>query len=146
MKLYGKVLVTVDQMGNQLTRDRVREFCKLTAESVHLCYIATERVIISEMVTPLGEGSDVDVTAQHVQTLQEYVDLLDSEGLKVDGRIISAAESKRGDAIADLAEDIGADLVILNFEYGGPRAKAKIAQQVVARKPNAAVLVARPTR
>lgn len=144
MKLYGKVLVTVDQMGNQLTRDRVREFCKLTAESVHLCYIATERVIISDMVTPLGD--DVDVNAQHVKTLQEYVDILDGEGLKVDGRIISASENKRGDAIADLAEDIGADLVILNFEYGGPKAKAKIAQQVVSRKPNAAVLVARPTR
>ena len=146
MKLYGKVLVTVDQMGNQLTRDRVREFCKLTAESVHLCYIATERVIITDLVSPVGDNLDIDVNAQHVKALQEYVDILDAEGLEVDGRIISASENKRGEAIADLAEDIGADLVILNFEYGGPKAKAKIAQQVVSRKPNAAVLVARPTR
>ena len=27
MKLYDKALVTVDQMGNELTRDRIREFC-----------------------------------------------------------------------------------------------------------------------
>ena len=74
MKLYGKVLVTVDQMGNQLTRDRVREFCKLTAESVHLCYIATERVIISLLRELRDEGKTVIVVHHDLQTVTQYFD------------------------------------------------------------------------
>lgn len=144
MKLYGKALVTVDQMGNQLTRDRIREFCQLTSEKVHLCYIATEQIIVTDAVTPV-DGPDVNVTQDHVRTLQEYVDILAAAGVDADGRIVTAIESKRGDAIAELASEIGADLVILNFEVGGARAKAKIAAQVLSNKPNCAVLVARPT-
>ena len=61
------------------------------------------------------------------------------------GRIITAPEYSRGDAIVGLAQQLGVDLTILNFEIGGARAKAKVTQQIVARNPRMAVLVARPT-
>jgi hypothetical protein len=140
MTLYDKTLVVVDQMGNQLTRDRIREFCLLTGREVHLCYIATE------IQAPEGWGrQEAEVTDGDVGTLQEYVDILASEGLAAHGRIISSPEQSRGDAIAGLAESLGVDLLILNFEIGGARAKSRIAQQVLSRNVRMAVLVARPT-
>ena len=148
MKLYDKALVTVDQMGNQLTRDRIREFCSLNCKEVFICYIAPEHIIAGEVghSLALGEhGGDAEVTQQHVDAVQEYVDLLAGEGMAVHGRIITAAEYNRGDVIVDLAQQLDVDLTILNFEIGGARAKAKVTQQIVARNPGMAVLVARPT-
>jgi AAHS family benzoate transporter-like MFS transporter len=148
MKLYDKALVTVDEMGNKLTRDRIRQFCLLNCKEVFLCYLAPEHIIAGEVggSLALGEhGGDAEVTQEHVNTLQEYVDLLAAEGVTVHGQIITAAEYNRGDAIVSLAQQLGVDLTILNFEKGGARAKAKVTQQIVARNPNMAVLVARPT-
>lgn len=148
MKLYDKALVTVDQMGNQLTRDRIREFCSLNCKEVFICYIAPEYIIGGEVGGSLavGEhGGDADVTPEHVDAVQEYVDILAAEGMTVHGRIVTAAEYNRGDVIVDLAQQLGVDLTILNFELGGARAKAKMTQQIVARNPGMAVLVARPT-
>ena len=148
MKLYDKALVTVDEMGNKLTRDRIRQFCLLNCKEVFLCYLAPEHIIAGEVgrSLALGEhGGDAEVTQEHVNTLQEYVDLLAADGVTVHGQIITAAEYNRGDAIVSLAQQLGVDLTILNFEKGGARAKAKVTQQIVARNPNMAVLVARPT-
>ena len=148
MKLYDKALVTIDQMGNKLTRDRIREFCLLNCKEVYLCYIAPEHIIPGEVGHSLavGEhGGDAEVTQEHVNALQEYVDLLAAEGVDVHGQIITAAEYNRGDAIVSLAQQLGVDLTILNFEIGGASAKAKVTQQIVARNPKMAVLVARPT-
>jgi hypothetical protein len=148
MKLYDKALVTVDQMGNKLTRERIREFCLLTCKEVFICYIAPEHIIAGEVGHSLavGEhGGDAEVTPQHVEAVQEYVDLLAAEGMAVHGRIVTAAEYNRGDVIVDLAQQLDVDLTILNFEIGGARAKAKVTQQIVARNPGMAVLVARPT-
>jgi hypothetical protein len=148
MKLYDKALVTIDQMGNKLTRDRIRQFCLLNCKEVYLCYIAPERIIAGEVghSLALGEhGGDAEVTQEHVNALQEYVDVLAAEGIAVHGQIVTAAEYNRGDAIVSLAQQLGVDLTILNFEIGGARAKAKVTQQIVARNPKMAVLVARPT-
>jgi AAHS family benzoate transporter-like MFS transporter len=143
MKLYDKALVTVDQMGNKLTRDRIREFCSLNCNEVFICYIAPEHIIAGEVGNSLVR--DAEVTQEHVDAVQEYVDLLAAEGIAVHGRIITATEHDRGDAIVGLAQQLGVDLTILNFEIGGARAKAKMTQQIVARNPRMAVLVARPT-
>ena len=148
MKLYDKALVTIDQMGNKLTRDRIREFSLLNCNEVYLCYIATEHIIAGEVgrSLALGEhGGDAEVTQEHIDALQEYVDDLAAAGITVHGQIITAAEYSRGDTIVSLAQQLGVDLTILNFEIGGARAKAKVTQQIVARNPSMAVLVARPT-
>lgn len=148
MKLYDKTLVTIDQMGNKLTRDRIREFCLLNCKEVYLCYIAPEHIIAGEVGHSLAvgdHGGDAAVTQEHVGALQEYVDLLAAEGIDVHGQIITSAEYARGDAIVSLAQQLGVDLTILNFEIGGASAKAKVTQQIVARNPKMAVLVARPT-
>lgn len=148
MKLYDKALVTIDQMGNKLTRDRIREFCLLNCKEVYICYMATEHIIAGEVgrSLALGEhGGDAEVTQEHVDALQEYVDVLAAAGITVHGQIVTAAEYNRGDAIVSLAQQLGVDLTILNFEIGGARAKAKVTQQIVARNPKMAVLVARPT-
>ena len=148
MKLYDKALVTIDQMGNKLTRDRIREFCLLNCKEVYLCYIAPERIIAGEVGRSLavGEhGGDVEVTQEHVDALQQYVDALAAAGVDVHGQIVTAAEHNRGDTIVGLAQELGVDLTILNFEVGGARAKARITQQIVAGSPRMAVLVARPT-
>jgi AAHS family benzoate transporter-like MFS transporter len=143
MQLYDKALVTVDQMGNKLTRDRIREFCLLNCKEVFICYIAPEHIIAGEVGHNLVR--DAEVTQEHVDAVQEYVDLLAAEGMAVHGRIITATEHDRGEAIVGLAQQLGVDLTILNFEVGGARAKAKVTQQIVARNPRMAVLVARPT-
>jgi MFS transporter, AAHS family, benzoate transport protein len=148
MKLYDKALVTIDEMGNQLTRDRIRAFCLLNCKEVYICYIAPEHIIAGEVGHSLAlgaHGGDAAVTQEHINALQEYVDLLAAEGVAVHGRIITAAEYSRGDAIVSLAQELGVDLTILNFEIGGAPAKAKVTQQIVARNPKMAVLVARPT-
>ena len=148
MKLYDKALVTIDQMGNKLTRDRIREFCLLNCKEVYLCYIAPEHIIAGEVGHSLavGEhGGDAEVTQEHVDALQEYVDMLAAAGVAVHGQIITAAEYNRGAAIVSLAQQLGVDLTILNFEVGGAPAKAKVTHQIVARNPRMAVLVARPT-
>ena len=148
MKLYDKALVTIDQMGNKLTQDRIREFCLLNCKEVFLCYIVPEHIIAGEVGRSLavGEhGGDAEVTQEHVDALQEYVDMLAAAGVAVHGQIITAAEYSRGDAIVSLAQQLGVDLTILNFEIGGAAAKAKVTQQIVARNPRMAVLVARPT-
>lgn len=148
MKLYDTALVTVDQKGNKLTQDRIREFCQLNCKKVYICYIAPEHIIAGEVGNSLAvgkHGGDALVTREHVDAVQEYVDLLAADGVDVHGRIITAAEYDRGDAIVDLAQQLDVDLTILNFEVGGARAKAKITQQIVARNPRMAVLVARPT-
>jgi MFS transporter, AAHS family, benzoate transport protein len=148
MKLYDKALVTIDEMGNKLTQDRIREFCLLNCKEVYLCYIAPEHIIAGEVgrSLALGEhGGDAEVTQAHVDALQEYVDMLAAAGVAVHGQIITAAEYNRGDAIVSLAQQLGVDLTILNFEIGGAPAKAKVTQQIVARNPRMAVLVARPT-
>jgi MFS transporter, AAHS family, benzoate transport protein len=148
MQLYDKALVTIDQMGNKLTRDRIREFCLLNCNEVYLCYIAPEHIIAGEVGGSLavgGHGGDAAVTQDHVDALQEYVDDLAAAGIKVHGQIITAAEYNRGDAIVSLAQQLGVDLTILNFEIGGASAKAKVTQQIIARNPRMAVLVARPT-
>ena len=148
MKLYDRALVTIDQMGNELTRERIREFCLLNCKEVYLCYIAPEHIIAGEVGHSLAvgdHGGDADVTQKHVGALQEYVDLLAAEGIDVHGQIITAAEYARGDAIVSLAQQLGVDLTILNFEIGGASVKAKVTQQIVARNPKMAVLVARPT-
>lgn len=148
MKLYDKALVTIDQMGNKLTRDRIREFSLANCNEVYICYIAPEHIIAGEVGTSLavGEhGGDADVRQEHVDALQEYVDDLAAAGVTVHGRIITAPDYNRGDAIVSLAQQLGVDLTILNFEVGGARAKAKVTQQIVAQNPRMAVLVARPT-
>jgi len=148
MKLYDKALVTIDEMGNELTRERIREFCLLNCKEVYICYIASEHIIAGEVghSLALGEhGGDAEVTQEHINALQEYVDLLAAEGVAVHGQLITAAAYSRGDAIVSLAQQLGVDLTILNFEIGGASAKAKVTQQIVARNPKMAVLVARPT-
>ena len=128
MKLYDKALVTVDQMGNKLTRDRIREFCSLNCKEVFICYIAPEHIIAGEVGHSLavGEhGGDAEVTQEHVAAVQEYVDLLAAEGIEVHGQIITAAEYDRGDAIVSLAQQLGVDLTILNFEIGGARPRRR---------------------
>jgi hypothetical protein len=148
VQLYDKALVTIDEMGNKLTQDRIREFCQLNCKEVYLCYLASERIIPGEVGHSLALGDhagDVDVSQKHVDALQEYVDMLAAAGVAVHGRLVTAPEYGRGDAIVSLAQELGVDLAILNFEIGGAQTKAKVTQQILARNPNMAVLVARPT-
>ncbi|HHV20835.1 MAG TPA: hypothetical protein GXZ30_04755, partial [Propionibacterium sp.] len=52
----------------------------------------------------------------------------------------------RGGAVVDLADQLHADLIILNTEEGGQRAKAELAEQVARHNPKMAVLIARSTQ
>ena len=146
--IFGPILVTVDRLGNEPTRRRVTEFVKLNGTKAYLGYIADERIIGGEAIgsTILADGGgDARVTEEDIASLQEYVDRLTVEGVSAEGVIISAGEHDRGDKIMSLADELGVDLVILKFEHGGARAKARTAQQILHHNPKIAVLVARPT-
>lgn len=141
MKLYDTIMVVVDETGNELTRDRVTNFVSLTGHKVHLVYLAPERVVAGEV-----SSNDVAVDPLHVANLQEYVNRVNGQGIPATGQVLSATLFSRGEAVVQLAEELNCDLIILNTEEGGQRAKAELAEQVARSNPLMAVLIARSTR
>lgn len=146
-RLYDTIMVVVDETGNQLTRDRVSEFVSLTGHAVHLVYLAPERVIAGEAAGSVLDGNnDVDINPKYVASLQQYVDQVSERGVPVTGQVLTATLFGRGDAVVDLAQQLRADLLILNTEEGGQRAKAHLAAEVANNNPKMAVLIARSTQ
>lgn len=147
-RLYDNIMVVVDETGNELTRERVSSFVGLTGKNVHLVYLAPEHVMagaVGSSVINEG-GNDTFVDPAHVAQLQEYVNLVNGSGVPASGQVLTATLFGRGDAIVDLAEQLHADLIILNTEVGGQRAKAHLAEQVAQSNPKMAVLIARSTQ
>ena len=140
-RLYDTIMVVVDETGNELTRDRISEFVSLTGKKVHLVYLAPERVMAAEVAS-----NDVVIDPRHVANLQDYVDRITTQGLPTTGQVLTATLFGRGGAVVDLAEQLHADLIILNTEEGGQRAKADLAEQVARNNPKMAVLIARSTQ
>lgn len=140
-RLYNTVMVVVDETGNELTRERISEFVGLTGKSVHLVYLAPERVLSAEVA-----DNDSVVDPKHVSNLQQYVNQVNAGGVPATGQVLTATLFGRGGAVVDLAEQLHADLIILNTEEGGQRAKADLAEQVARNNPKMAVLIARSTQ
>lgn len=140
-RLYGTIMAVVDHTGNRLTRERISEFVSLTGQKVHLVYLAPEHVMSAEV----GE-TDKAIDPKHVANLQQYVNEVNAQGIPAEGQILTATLFDRGRAVVDLAERLKCDLIILNTEEGGQRAKAELAQEVAKQNPQMAVLVARSTR
>lgn len=140
-RLYDTIMVVVDETGNELTRNRVSEFVSLTGKKVHLVYLAPERVLTAEV-----SDNDVAIDPRHVANLQDYVDRVTGQGIPTTGQVLTATLFGRGGAVVDLAERLHADLIILNTEEGGQRAKADLAEQVARNNPKMAVLIARSTQ
>ncbi|HHV22092.1 MAG TPA: universal stress protein [Propionibacterium sp.] len=137
MTLYNNILVVVDATGNELTRARVTEFVKLNGRSVHLVYLAPEYMV--------GETLVSMPVSKHADEMQQYIDRLHAEGVEVRGEIMSSNWFGRGDAVLELAHSVSADLIILNTEQGGQRAKAQLAAIVARNSPKIAILIARST-
>jgi AAHS family benzoate transporter-like MFS transporter len=137
----------VDSAGNKLTQERVTEFVKLTGKSLHLIYLAPEYSITGVMpTTDLPDAiSDVDIDPEHVRELEEYLARANADGVEAKGEIVPATHHERGDAILARAKALNADLVILNTEVGGQKAKAKLAEKIAAQHDKMAVLIARST-
>ncbi|MDO5683278.1 MAG: MFS transporter [Propionibacteriaceae bacterium] len=140
-RLYDTIMVVVDETGNELTRQRVSEFVSLTGKKVHLVYLAPELVIAGEV-----SDNDTVIDPKHVANLQDYVDRTTTEGIPTTGQVLTATSFGRGGAVVDLADQLHADLIILNTEEGGQRAKAELAEQVARHNPKMAVLIARSTQ
>ena len=80
-----------------------------------------------------------------MRNLQEYLARAIASGVKARGEIVAATHYGRSEAIMERAKAVKADLVILNTEVGGQKAKAKLAEKIVAHNDNVAVLIARST-
>jgi AAHS family benzoate transporter-like MFS transporter len=80
-----------------------------------------------------------------VRQLQEYLARANAAGVEAHGEIVPATHYGRSDAILERAQALNADLVILNTELGGQKAKAKLAEKIAARHDKIAVLIARST-
>ena len=146
--LYDTILCVVDSAGNKLTQDRVTEFVRLTGNAVHVIYLAPEHLIAAEVMPTPGlpyTGTDVEIDTEHVRNLQEYLARANAGGIEAHGEIVPATHYGRTDAILDRAQALNADLVILNTEIGGQKAKAKLAEKIAARHDKIAVLIARST-
>ncbi|HEY5880437.1 MAG TPA: universal stress protein [Nakamurella sp.] len=146
--LYDTILCVVDSAGNKLTQDRVTEFVKLTGNSLHVIYLAPEYLITGEVRPTPGlpdAGTDVDIDPEHVRKLQEYLARANADGIDAHGEIVPATHYERSDAILARAQALKADLVILNTEVGGQKAKAKLAEKIAAHHDKIAVLIARST-
>ena len=142
--LYDTILCVVDSDQNQLTQDRVTEFVRLTGNAVHLIYLAPEHLIPGEVMPSRGLP-DAGIDEEHVRNLQEYLARAIAGGVEARGEIVPATHYGRSDAILERAQALNADLVILNTEVGGQKAKAKLAEKIVARHDKMAVLIARST-
>jgi len=140
-RLYGTIMAVVDHTGNKLTRERISEFVSLTGSKVHLVYLAPEHVLSAEV----GE-TDKIIDPTHVANLQQYVNEVNAQGVPAEGQILTATLYGRGSAVVDLAQQLHCDLIILNTEEGGQRAKAELAQEVAKQNPKMAVLIARSTQ
>lgn len=140
-RLYDTIMVVVDETGNKLTRDRVSEFVSLTGQQVHLVYLAPERLITGEV-----PDNDVAIDPKHVANLQAYVNQVSHTGVPTTGQVLTATLFGRGDTVVDLARQLRTDLIILNTEEGGQRAKAALAEDVAKSNPKMAVLIARSTQ
>jgi len=140
-RLYGTIMAVVDHTGNKLTRERVSEFVSLTGQKVQLVYLAPEHVMAAEV----GEN-DKAIDPKHVANLQQYVNEVNALGVPAEGQILTATQFNRGKAVVDLAGQLRCDLIILNTEEGGQRAKAELAQEVAKQNPKMAVLIARSTQ
>ncbi|OPZ05023.1 MAG: 4-hydroxybenzoate transporter PcaK [Alphaproteobacteria bacterium ADurb.BinA305] len=140
-RLYGTIMAVVDHTGNRLTRERVSEFVSLTGSKVHLVYLAPEHVLSAEV-----DQTDKAIDPAHVANLQEYVNEVNAQGVPAEGQILTSTLFGRGRAVVDLAEQLRCDLIILNTEEGGQRAKAELAQEVAGQNPKMAVLIARSTQ
>ncbi|MEN9879598.1 MAG: hypothetical protein RIQ55_244 [Pseudomonadota bacterium] len=140
-RLYGTIMAVVDYTGNKLTRERISEFVALTGSKVHLVYLAPEHVLSAEV----GD-TDKAIDPKHVANLQQYVNEVNAQGVPAEGQILTATLFGRGKAVVDLAEQLRCDLIILNTEEGGQRAKAELAQEVAKQNPQMAVLIARSTQ
>ena len=146
--LYDTIVCVVDSAGNKLTQERVTEFVKLTGKSLHLIYLAPEHLIPGEVMPTRGlpdAGTDVEIDEEHVRHLQEYLARAIAGGVEARGEIVPATHYGRSDANLERAQALNADLVILNTEVGGQKAKAKLAEKIVARHDKMAVLIARST-
>ena len=144
--LYDTILCVVDSDQNRLTQDRVTEFVRLTGNAVHMIYLAPEHLIpgVCQPRSP-DAGTDVEIDKEHVRHLQEYLARAIAGGVEARGEIVPATHYGRSDAILERAQALNADLVILNTEVGGQKAKAKLAEKIVARHDKMAVLIARST-
>ena len=136
-----EIMAVVDHTGNQLTRARVSEFVSLTGSKVHLVYLAPEHVLSAEV-----SQTDKAIDPTHVANLQQYVNEVNAQGVPAEGQILTSTLFGRGKAVVDLAEQLRCDLIILNTEEGGQRAKAELAQAVASQNPKMAVLIARSTQ
>ena len=143
--LYDNILCVVDSGGNKLTQDRVTEFVKLTGNTLHVIYLAPEYLITGVMPTQGDSGTDVDIDPEHVRRLQEYLARANADGIEAHGEIVPTTHYERSDAILARAQALKADLVILNTEVGGQKAKAKLAEKIAANHDKIAVLIARST-
>ena len=140
-RLYSTIMAVVDHTGNTLTRARVSEFVSLTGSKVHLVYLAPEHVVSAEV-----NQTDKAIDPTHVANLQAYVNEVNAQGVPAEGQILTSTLFGRGRAVVDLAEQLRCDLIILNTEEGGQRAKAELAQEVARQNPKMAVLIARSTQ
>lgn len=146
--LYDTIVCVVDSAGNKLTQDRVSEFVRLTGSALHVIYLAPEYLIPGEVLPTPGlpaTGTDIDIDPEHVRKLQEYLARANADGIEAHGEIVPVAHFERSDIIVERAQALNADLVILNTEVGGQKAKAKLAEKIAARHDKMAVLIARST-
>src|SRR5690606_6366010 len=140
-RLYGTIMAVVDHTGNKLTRERISDFVALTGSAGHLVYLAPDHALSAAV-----SETDKRLDPKHAPHLQEYVNEVNAQGVPTEGRVLTATLYDRGKAVVDLAGQLGCDLIILNTEEGGQRAKAELAQEVAKQNPKMAVLIARSTR
>ena len=67
----------------------------------------------------LDGNNDIDINPEYVDDLQVYVDQVSQKGVPVTGQVLGETLLGRGEAVVDLAEQLHADLLILNTEEGG---------------------------
>jgi MFS transporter, AAHS family, benzoate transport protein len=115
---------------------------------VHLIYLAPEHVIAGEVMSTPGSAGRYHRHRHRRRACAQTSGAprpRERRWGRGARRIVPATHFGRSEAILERAKALKADLIILNTEVGGQKAKAKLAQKIAAHHDQMAVLIARST-
>ena len=146
--MYERILVAIDASPTSPDDSlrRLVTFAKMTGGTVHLLHVARGHVVASDINAGSGLGvlpGEDDVDVRERQVVQDAVDTLASEGIKVHGELINATTHDAAEVIVQRATELQVDIIVLGYQhYRG----STVADQVIRHRPQCSILLARPPR
>lgn len=151
--LYKNILVALDASKaekHSYTLQRIKRLGLMSKGSVRVMYIQQGHVVSQSILTGAGLGvRTAQDDAKPIQTsvVQDVVNELSAAGIDAQAEVISAAGYDVAQVILKRAEELRADLLILETEFhmdSGHGFGSSVADQVIRHHPPLSILLAKP--